>query len=161
MNEPSTYELQETIHGVTFTYRTRGEDPLVMEGFGRTNRGGDYEDMLLSAVGDEHGMPIVDARPISFDVVSILAYQGKGQFQRYTINTASQTWTRDGGAGRSEVRPVSDLRIKLDQEEEIEHAAAQIEVAGTRGEYVSLIHEGSTCRVVWNPATRRYVQVCS
>jgi hypothetical protein len=34
-------------------------------------------------------------------------------------NTASQTWTRDGGAGRSEVRPVSDLRIKFDQEEEI------------------------------------------
>ena len=53
MSDPLTYELQETIHGVTFTYRTRGEDPLVMEGFGRTNSGGDYEDMLLSAVGDE------------------------------------------------------------------------------------------------------------
>jgi hypothetical protein len=161
MSEASTYELQETIHGVTFTYRSRGEDPVVTEGFGRTNRAGDFEDMLLSAAGDEQAMPIVDARPISFDVVSILAYQGKGQFQRYTINTTTQTWTRDGGAGRSEVRPVSDLRIRIDQADETEHAAAEIEVAGTRGEYVSLIHEGSTCRVVWNPATRRYVRVCS
>jgi hypothetical protein len=161
MSDPLGYELHETIEGVTFTYRTRGEDPFVPEALGRSNRGGDYEDMLLSAVGDDNAMPIVDVRPISFDVVSILTYKGKGQFRRYTINTASQTWTRDGGGGRSEVRPVSDLRIKLDQEEEIEHAAAQIEVAGTRGEYVSLIHEGSTCRVVWNPATRRYVQVCN
>jgi hypothetical protein len=117
--------------------------------------------MLLSADGDQTAMPIVDARPISFDVVSILTYQGRTQFNRYTINTASQTWTRDGGAGRSEVRPVTDLRIRIDQDGEVERAPVQIEVAGTRGEYVSLILPGSTCRVVWNPATRRYVQVCS
>src|SRR5262245_29580871 len=160
MSEPPMYELHETIHGVTFTYRSRGEDPLVAEGLGRTNRGGDYEDMLLSAVGDDPAMPIVDARPISFDVVSILTYLGKGQFWRYTINTASQTWTRDGGTGRSGVRPVSDLRIRINEEGEVERTPAQIKVAGTRGEYVSLTHPGSTCRVVWNPATRRFVQVC-
>ena len=101
MSDPPGYELQEIVEGVTFTYRTRGEDPFVTEALGRTNSGGDYEDMLLSADGDESAMPIVDARPVSFDVVSILAYQGKARFARYTINTASQTWTRDGGAGPS------------------------------------------------------------
>jgi hypothetical protein len=111
MSDPLGYELHETIEGVTFTYRSRGKDQVVAEAFGRTNRGGDYEDMLLSAVGDDPVMPILDARPITVDVVSILTYQGKTRFWRYTINTATQTWTRDGGAGPSEVRPVSDLRI--------------------------------------------------
>jgi hypothetical protein len=161
MNDLKDYELQETIQGVTFTYRSRGEDPFVAEGLGRTNSGGDYEDMLLRADGDDAVMPIVDARPITFDVVSILTYQGKTQFWRYTLNTATQTWTRDGGAGPSEVRPVSDLRIRIDQDGEIEHTPSQVQVAGTRGEYVSLVHPGSTCRMVWNPATRRYTQVCS
>jgi hypothetical protein len=56
---------------------------------------------------------------------------------------------------------VSDLRIKIDRAGETEHAPSEIEVAGTRGEYVSIIHPGSTCRMVWNYATRRYTRVCS
>ena len=117
--------------------------------------------MLLSAGGDDPAMPVVDARPITFDVVSILAYQGKGRFRRYTVNTANQTGRETTARERLPARPVSDLRIKLDRAEETEHAPSEIEVAGTRGEYVSMIHEGSTCRIVWNQATRRYIQVCS
>ena len=161
VNDPLAYELQETIEGVTFTYRGRGADPVVSDAVGRTNNGGDYEDMRLRANGDDAVMPIIDARPLTFDVVSILAYEGKARFWRYTIDTLSQTWTRDGGKGPSEARPVSDLRIRIERDGAIEHTPTQIEIVGTRGEYVSLIQPGSTCRMVWNPATRRYVQVCS
>jgi hypothetical protein len=161
MRNPLGYELHEIVEGVTFTYRAQGEDPFVPESLGRANSGGDYEDMLLSAAGDESAMPIVDARPLTFDVVSILAYQGKARFARYTINTGSQTWTRDEGTGPSQARPVSDLRIRIDQEGEVERTPDQIQVAGARGEYVALMHPGSTCRMVWNPATRRYTRVCS
>jgi hypothetical protein len=111
--------------------------------------------------GDDLVMPIVDARPITFDLVSILTYQGKTRFWPYAIDTLSQTWTRDGGTGASEARPVSDLRIRIDRNGEVEHTPAQIQIVGTRGEYVSIIHPGSTCRMVWNPATRRYTRVYS
>jgi hypothetical protein len=161
MSVPLSYELQETIHGVTFTYRSRGADPFVAAPRGLRNDGGDYEDMLLWAMGDDPAMPVVDARPITFDLVSILTYHGKARFWRYTVDTLSQTWTRDGGAGPSEPRPVSDLRIRIDGDGDAEHTPEQIQIAGTRGEYVLIIHPGSTCRMVWNPATRRYTRVCS
>jgi hypothetical protein len=161
LNDRSTYELQETIEGVTFTYRGRGTDPVVANAPSLRNNGGDFEEMLLRSSGDDSVMPIVDARPITFDLVSILAYEGKARFWRYTIDTLSQTWTRDDGKGPSAARPVSDLRIRIDRDGEIEHTPVQIQIAGTRGEYVAVIHPGSTCRMVWNPATRRYVQVCS
>ncbi|HEX2501268.1 MAG TPA: hypothetical protein VHO73_07395 [Methylomirabilota bacterium] len=161
MGDSTAWELQETIQGVTFTYRSRGGDPIVPTAAGRRNDVGDFEDMLLSAGGDDPAMPVVDARPITFDVISILTYEGKGRFWRYTVNTTNQTWTRDDGSGASPARPVSDLRIKIDRAGETEHAPSEIEVAGTRGEYVSIIHPGSTCRMVWNYATRRYTRVCS
>ena len=159
MSDPLAYELHETIEGVTFTYRSRGADPVVADARGRSSSGGDYEDMLLWAGGDDAVMPIVDARAITFDQVSILTYQGKTRFWRYTVDTLTQTWTRDGGAGPSEGRPVSDLRIKVEGDT-TEHTPSQIQIVGIRGEYVSLIHPGSTCRMIWNPATRRYTRVC-
>jgi hypothetical protein len=161
LNERTAYELQEIIEGVTFTYRGRGTDPVVADAPSLRNNGGDYEDMLLRSSRDDAAMPIVDARPITFDLVSILAYEGKARFWRYTIDTVSQTWSRDDGKGSSEVRPVSDLRIRIDRKGEIEQTPDQIQIVGTRGEYVAVIHPGSTCRMVWNPATRRYVRVCS
>jgi hypothetical protein len=47
MSDPKSYELQETIEGVTFTYRSRGADPFVADPRGLRNDGGDYEDMLF------------------------------------------------------------------------------------------------------------------
>ena len=161
LTDRTAYELQETIAGVTFKYRGRGTDPYVSSARGLRRKEGDYEDLLLRATGDDAAMPVVDARPTTFDSVSILSYQGKARFWRYTIDTLSQTWTRDGGKGSSQPRPVSALRIRIKRDGEIEHVPSQIQIAGTRGEYVSIIHPGSTCRMVWNPATRRYIQVCS
>ncbi len=103
MSNPLDYELHETIEGVTFTYRSRGADPFVADAPGRRSNRGDYEDVLLWANGDDPAMLIVDARPVTFDVVSVLTYQGKTRFSRY--NDRHGEPDLDAGRGPDRPRP--------------------------------------------------------
>ncbi len=160
MSDAQSYQLQETIEGVTFTYRDPGQDPSFSQVNGPTGDG-NFEDVRLWAVGDSPDMFLMDAETPS-NVTRLMTYGGPGKFWRYRINTGSQRWQRrKPGQGWSQPpRPVSDLRIRIDGE--VEHPVTEVRPTGPSGEEGTLIiHPGSTCRMIWNPATRRYTKVCT
>lgn len=160
IDEP-IYELQETIRGVTFIYREPGVDPAIKSGANVTTKSGDFEDVSLRASGDPAGMLLVDAKTPG-QVTHVLTSAAKGAFWRYEIDTRRQEWKRRAGPGPwSPPRPVSDLWIRTTGEID-EHSIGEMQPGGPAGQEGTLvIYPGSTCRMVWNPATRRYTLVCS
>ncbi|HEX2501269.1 MAG TPA: hypothetical protein VHO73_07400 [Methylomirabilota bacterium] len=158
------YELQETINGVTFIYRAPEVDPTVKPLAGGTFKEGDYEDQFFWVDGDDppETFVIMDAEPGgASDVVKVFARDAARNWWKYKINTTNQTWRRrNRTTAPGAPRPVSQLRIKVNQLGEATHPIATIEVGGTLGDYCVVTHPGSTCTIVWNPATRRYQRVC-
>jgi hypothetical protein len=155
------YQLQETINGVTFTYFERGQDPTVSQAVGRTVKEGDYEDYFLWTDGDgSHNYVVMDV-DAGEEKIKFLARVSKNDWWKYKIKVDNQTFRRRNKINDwSPARPVTDLWVQINEAGEVPHRVAKIELGGTEGDFAVITHPGSTCTVVWNPATRRYQRVC-
>jgi hypothetical protein len=158
----SEYQLQETINGVTFTYFERSQDPTVSETAGRTMKEGDYEDYFLWADGDATQTHVVMDLDAGDEKLKILARASKNDWWKYKIKVDSQTFRRrkKNDADWSPPQPVTKLRIKINEAGEVAHPVSRIDLGGPEGDFAVITHPGSTCTVIWNPATRRYQRVC-
>jgi hypothetical protein len=158
-----SYELQEMMNGVTFIYSAPEQDPTVKRLNGGEPTQGDYEDLFLWVDVDDppDTFVIMDAEPGGAnDVVKIFTRDASRNWWKYKINTGQRTWrrrNRNTGFGAS--RPLNQLRIKVNGEAH-PHPIDNVQVGGAMGEYCVVTYPGSTCTMVWNPATRRYQLYC-
>ena len=155
------YQLQETINGVTFTYTERGQDPVVQQIAGRTTKEGDYEEYFLWVTNDSNQSYVVMDVDAGDEKIKILARVSKDDWWKYKIKLDNQTFRRRNKTNDwSNAAPIANLWIRINQAGEIPHHFDKIELGGTEGDFAVITHQGSTCTVVWNPATRRYQRVC-
>ncbi len=156
------YQLQETINGVMFSYTERGQDPTVSQAAGRTTKEGDYEDYFVWADGDTTQAYVVMDVDAGDEKIKILARVSKNDWWKYKIRVDNQSFKRrkKNDAAWSSAQPVTNLWIRINEGGEVPHRLDKIELGGTEGDFAVITHQGSTCTVVWNPATRRYQRVC-
>ena len=119
--------------------------------------------MLLWAVGDSPDMFLMDAEtPSQRDPAHDL--RGTGQ----VLAVQDQHGQPEVAAPEARARLVATPQARErppDQDQrggELEHPVTEVRPTGPSGEEGTLIiHPGSTCRMIWNPATRRYTKVCT
>ena len=140
---------------------TPEQDPSFSQVNGPTEDG-NFEDVLLWAVGDSPDMFLMDAETPT-NVTRLMTYART----RQVLAVQDQHGQPEVAAPEARARLVATRQARerppdQDRRREAEHPVTEVRPTGPSGEEGTLIiHPGSTCRMIWNPATRRYTKVCT
>jgi hypothetical protein len=153
------YPVQQTINGITFTYKGPELDPVVESQTKHPkDKDGDLGQVFVWKEGDTpatHRLYRLNG-PSGY-LIRFDTRQTDDDMWDYRVDWDEGKFERKHKGGQWEARaPVSELRIKLENEDDV-HAPTAF---SGLGETTRIEHEGSTCSLVWNPATRRYVRKC-
>ncbi|HWC01386.1 MAG TPA: hypothetical protein VHF87_01325 [Methylomirabilota bacterium] len=158
------YPVHVTINGITLAFNGPDLDPVAVSHEKHPkDKEGDLTEYFLWKEGDTpatHRIEEINSSGWKIEIRTVRPSQEQDwwRYRIYWSGPNAQQFERKHQGGQWEpLEPVSKIRIKLVSEND----TPKIEFVSSELDIPRIEHQGSSCSVTWNPATRRYQRTCT